>query len=346
MGIITRGIGYLERGLNVYLPVVFGESSEVLGKAYKSNLGYLKNAKIGRSVVDSFNVGLKDRTIIESGKQVIKKGSIGSAIKEAWKTVKDAGVKFGKNFWKGTKEAGKAAEKFTKESGGSKAVLKNLRKSITDFPKVFKEGWKAGGEAAKAAGKIGFFGKLKGAFKNVGKKLPGIGSLLILAFEAPNIIKATKEKGLWQGVKETGKAAARLGGFTLGSAIGSAICPGVGTIIGGLLGDWITGKIVGKSYSEKKAEEERLVQERAAQIEENIMQQVQPQQYPQGLQGQYAQAQAATNPFAQTSDTNLLAQYQKNLYGANNALNDDFMSQAFGIQKPMYQSQYGLDYLS
>ena len=269
--IVTKGFSYLRRGAKVYAPVVFGESSEILGNAYKSSI--------------------KTKNIFTK--------------------------KFWSQLWQGTKNAGRAAEAYSAKVGGNKAVLKNLWTSTKNLPKALAEGWKNGRAAAKAAGKSGLLGSLKGAFGNISKKLPGFGSLILLALEAPNIIKATKEKGLLQGLKETGKAAARLGGFTLGSAIGSAICPGVGTIIGGLIGDWLAGKIVGKSYSEKKAEEE-------AQLAEQ--------------QAQQAQAlQQAGNPFSATMTPDQMAQFQQYLYGGANSMNDDFMAQAFGLQKPLTQ---------
>lgn len=118
--------------------------------------------------------------------------------------------------------------------------------------------------AAKITGK-GFFGQaaagVKGLFKGLGKNMPFIAAASTLLFELPNIWTATKEQGIGQGVKEIGKAGARLAGGAAGAAIGSAICPGIGTMIGWIAGDWLTGKVVGKSYSEQKAEaEEALAQ--------------------------------------------------------------------------------------
>lgn len=122
-------------------------------------------------------------------------------------------------------------------------------------------------KAAKAAGK-GFFGQatagVKGLFKGLGKNMPFLAAASTLLFELPNIWTATKEQGIGQGVKEVGKAGARLAGGAAGAAIGSAICPGIGTMVGWFVGDWLTGKVVGKSYSEKKAEaEEALAQAQA-----------------------------------------------------------------------------------
>ena len=122
-------------------------------------------------------------------------------------------------------------------------------------------------KAAKAAGK-GFFGQatagVKGLFKGLGKNMPFLAAASTVLFELPNIWTATNEQGIGQGVKEVGKAGARLAGGAAGAAIGSAICPGIGTMVGWFVGDWLTGKVVGKSYSEKKAEaEEALAQAQA-----------------------------------------------------------------------------------
>ena len=124
--------------------------------------------------------------------------------------------------------------------------------------------------AAKISGK-GFFGQaaagVKGLFKGLGKNMPFLAAASTLLFELPNIWSATKE----QGVKEVGKAGARLAGGATGAAIGSAICPGIGTMVGWFVGDWLTGKVVGKSYSEKKAEaEEALAQAQAMQQQAQI----------------------------------------------------------------------------
>lgn len=124
--------------------------------------------------------------------------------------------------------------------------------------------------AAKISGK-GIFGQAaagaKGLFKGLGKNMPFLAAASTLLFELPNIWTATKEQGIGQGVKEVGKAGARLAGGAALAAVGSAICPGIGTIVGWFVGDWLTSKIVGKSYSEKKAEAQEALAEAQAQAQ-------------------------------------------------------------------------------
>lgn len=127
-----------------------------------------------------------------------------------------------------------------------KRITSNLGE-ITRLPK-------AEYAAAKAAGKSGILAGAKGFFKGIGKNMPFIGAAMTLLFEIPNIVTATKEQGIGQGIAETVKAGARLIGGAAGAAIGSAICPGIGTMVGWVAGEWLTSKIVGKSYTEKKDE--------------------------------------------------------------------------------------------
>lgn len=163
-------------------------------------------------------------------------------------------------------EAQVAAQKALKGS-----FLKQAWASLKSAPKVIGTSTKAGYRAASMAGK-GFFGKLagatKGLFKGIGKKMPLIGNILLVASYIPNIVTATKEQGIGQGVKETLKSAAGLGGAAIGAAIGSAICPGIGSLIGWFAGEWLTSKVVGKSYTEKKAEAEEKAQEELAQLQQ------------------------------------------------------------------------------
>ena len=147
------------------------------------------------------------------------------------KAVKDAPVK------DALKVGGRAVEA---EIKAAKAVhgnfLKHAWTSIKEAPKVIGSSTKAGYTAAKAAGKSGILGGVKGFFKGIGKKMPLIGNALLVAFELPNIIKATKEQGIAAGVKETVKAGARLGGAAIGAAIGASVAGPIGGIAG-----WIAG---------------------------------------------------------------------------------------------------------
>jgi len=141
-----------------------------------------------------------------------------------------------------------------------KSFIGNFKTFLPDMKGFIKEGTEGLTGLAKLKGGT------KGLFKGISKKMPFIGAVMMMAFELPNIWKATKEQGIMAGLKETVKSGARLVGGGLGSAIGSAICPGIGSLVGWVAGEWLAGKIVGKSYSEKKAEaEEQLAQVQQAQ---------------------------------------------------------------------------------
>lgn len=142
------------------------------------------------------------------------------------------------------------AKKSAKDGG----FFKRMYKNIVGMPSTIKQSTKEGFEVAKAAQKSGILGGVKGALKGFGKAMPFLFAAMSILGALPNVITATKEKGIGQGVVEVGKTAARLGGAAVGAAIGSAILPPVGGYVGWFVGDWLTGKVVGKSYSEKKEE--------------------------------------------------------------------------------------------
>lgn len=192
------------------------------------------------------------------------------------------------SVWTKGKAGFKALEKSVKEQSVNGGFFKRLWTNLKSTPSAIKISAKDGYKAAKAAGKSGIWGGTKGLFKGIGKKLPFIGSALMVLFEIPNIITATKEQGIGQGVKETAKSAARLGGAAVGAAIGTAVCPVIGSLIGWVAGEWLTSKVVGKSYSEKKMEAEEQAAEQIAQI--------QAQQ-----QNQYQQPSFTGNPYEGTA---------------------------------------------
>lgn len=191
------------------------------------------------------------------------------------------------------KEGGKGIESsisaITKEGG----FLKAAWKSISEIPSTIKTSvkWSAGRAmvAAKAAGKTGIaqhlaglWGGTKGIFKGIGKKMPIIGNLLLVAFELPNIFNAIKDEGLIQGGKEIFKTGTRLTAASLASAIGAAAAGPIGGIAGFIIGDWLASKVVGKSYTEQKAEKEEQVAQDMSRLQELIQQpgvisQLQPQ---------------------------------------------------------------------
>ena len=149
-------------------------------------------------------------------------------------------------LYKGTKKGIVYSHKKSIKNGG---FLKSLKKGFGEIP----NGWKNG---------KGFFGKPLGAIKGIGKAMPALFAFITIASEIPNVYKAVKEKGIVQGLKETGKTAARLTTGALFAALGTAILspiPVVGSIAGGMLGyslgDWLASKVVGKSYSEQVAEQ-------------------------------------------------------------------------------------------
>ena len=177
--------------------------------------------------------------------------TMGAAMKKAKGSIfmkADAGVKA-------------LAKDVAKKQATEGRFIKRLGKNIVSTPKDLYNGSKLAAKTAKAAGKSGIWGGVKGFFKGVAKKMPLIGALVTIGFEIPNIITTAKEKGIGQAVLEAGKSCARLGGGAIGAAIGAATIPLVGGLIGWIAGEWLTSKIVGQSYSEQKAEAiEKLAQ--------------------------------------------------------------------------------------
>lgn len=272
---------------------------------------------IGKVVSKVFNYAQRGAkiyapTVFGTGQEVMAK-----AYKGAITTKNPFKGQFWQDVWTGTKEAGKAAEKHAlaaQKRHGS--FWKSSIEGIKTIPKKIAQGWKVGGYKAAKAGKNVLWGNIKGIFKGIGTRMPVIGSLMILGFELPNIIKATLNEGLVQGAAETVKAGARLAGGTLLGAIGTAIGGPIGGIVGFILGDWVTSKIVGKSYSERKYDEEQKLAEQTAQ---QAAQTTAPVTSPYGYQTQ------GFNP----------AMYQQMLYGG---YNDDFMYNAINKQ-PQFNIQ-------
>lgn len=155
---------------------------------------------------------------------------------------------------KGAVEAEKHNAQINKLRGG---FFKNLWHDLTTTHKKIAQGWNIGGKLAEKAGKEGaskFWAQFKGAGNGLLKRMPLIGSLMVVAFEAPNIFRATKDEGLFSGAAEIAKAGLRLGAGMTGAAIGQALIPVpiLGGLIGFVAGDKLMGLITGKSYTEKK----------------------------------------------------------------------------------------------
>lgn len=188
------------------------------------------------------------------------------------------------------------------EKAGSGSFFKNfLGNAKNFFPDVIKA-FKSGSAAA------GVKGGLKGVFKSLGSKMPFIMSASWMLMEIPNVWTATKEKGIFQGVKEVLKFGARMTTAGLGSAIGAALPIPGGSLIGWMAGEWIASRIVGKSYKEQKAEQEELIAQLTGQDPNAVAQQgqqAQPQApNPYWLNGSQAQPAAQTQYIPQNTAYN------------------------------------------
>lgn len=230
---------------------------------------------------------------------------------------------YGNRFHEYHKQIGGAfqkADSFTAKNG---TVWQGLKSSVKSLGTDTKALWKSDAK---------FFKKIGGTFKQLTKRIPLIGTALMVAFEIPNIVKAAKDGGLVAGAAEAGKSGLRLAaGIALG-AIGTAILGPIGSFAGFIVGDYLGKLIVGKSYSEKQAdrEEDLAKQQEAAQVA------FQGAQVPTEVQGQVPTPEqvqqpafaGATNPFAQPAlNQQQLGQLQQALYGQTQ-LNDDFMFNA------------------
>ena len=209
-------------------------------------------------------------------------------------------------FFQFDKQIGRAFQKADKYTSNKK-IFQSLKDSLKSYKTDVSALWKSDKK---------FLSKIGGTLKGLGKRAPLLGTALMVAFELPNIIKATLNEGLVQGAAETVKAGARLAGGTLLGAIGTAIGGPIGGIVGFILGDWVTSKIVGKSYSERKYDEKQKLAEQTAQ---QAVQTTAPVTSPYGYQTQ------GFNP----------AMYQQMLYGG---YDDDFMYNAINKQ-PQFNIQ-------
>lgn len=265
-----------------------------------------------------------------------------NAMRSAVKNRAAANQNYFQAVWSGTKKGVHAAEKHNnmmiKKHGG---FWKSNWEALKSFPAKVKQGWRVGGKLADRAGKTGFnkfWSQFKGSLSGMGKRMPLIGTLLIVATELPNIISAFKDKGLAGGVTETGKAGLRLGAGMAGAAIGQALIPIpiVGGLVGYMAGDWLMSKFTGKSHSEKKAEAEQ------AQKQQLSQQQMMMQQYGANPMSSPMMTNPAVNQFSipqPTISPQELMAIQRALYsqGAGNPLDQDFMAMTSGINRLNYK---------
>lgn len=98
--------------------------------------------------------------------------------------------------------------------------------------------------------------KVKKAGSSLGKRMPLIGTAMLLGFETPNLYRAYKDGGIAEGAKETGKVGVKLAGWAAGAIAGQALIPipFVGAIVGTIASDLLMSKLMGRSFTEKQEE--------------------------------------------------------------------------------------------
>lgn len=214
-------------------------------------------------LISSIGKGLKYTGIAARTVARYSVGNGAEVISNARKAATPAGTSWFKSIF--SKKAAKAGWKALKQDVVKTATSKkSLWKSITSFGKSLitkpQAGWRLAGMKAAAAGKTaGFFTKLGGAFKGLGKackKLPLIGTLITIGFEIPEIYKAFthKDGGFWEGMKQIGKSTLKIAAGTALSAIGACFAGPIGGAIGYMAGEWLMGKILGGDFSENHQE--------------------------------------------------------------------------------------------
>lgn len=145
-------------------------------------------------------------------------------------------------FFHFDKQIGRAFQKADKYTSNKK-IFQSLKDSLKSYKTDVSALWKSDKK---------FLSKIGGTLKGLGKRAPLIGTALMVAFELPNIIKATKDGGLINGAAEAGKSGVRIAAGIACGAIGAAILGPLGSIPGFIVGDILGKLVVGKSYSEKK----------------------------------------------------------------------------------------------
>ena len=145
-------------------------------------------------------------------------------------------------FFQFDKQIGRAFQKADKYTSNKK-IFQSLKDSLKSYKTDVSALWKSDKK---------FLSKIGGTLKGLGKRAPLLGTALMVAFELPNIIKATKDGGLINGAAEAGKSGVRIAAGIACGAIGAAILGPLGSIPGFIVGDILGKLVVGKSYSEKK----------------------------------------------------------------------------------------------
>ncbi len=229
---------------------------------------------------------------------------------KVYRRQKKAGVYTG-NFKNMVVDSFKRADRITEKN-----VWQGLKNSVVSYGDDVAKLWKNPS--------VGFFKKIGGTLKGLGKRAPLIGAVLTIAFELPNIIRATKDGGLIKGVTETAKSGVRLASGIACAAVASAFMgPFIGSIVGFMVGDFLAKLVVGKSHTEKLQEAEEKQQQAIVDNQQQYPLNVNPSDYPEnpGLVPQTLPTQTqpvftSFLPQATMTPEQLMA-YQNALYGQN-----------------------------
>lgn len=279
---------------------------------------------VGSKAWNYFQRGVKVAPdfVLGTGNEVFSKTLTDSFYGIANAEKKRVGGKHFKNFWTQLKNATKEAEKHNiRQQRLHGGFWKNMVYQTKTLPRKVSTGWKVGVKSAAKANKIKWWGGLKGSVGALGKRLPLLGGLVMIATEIPNIYRATKDNGIFGGAAEAAKSATRVTAGMVGGAICAALLspipvvgPVLGSIVGYMAGDGLASLITGKSHSEKLAEKEAVAEKQTQQGS-----------------GQQSFDTGTTNPFAQASLTpeQLQAMYME-LYGKSK-MGDDFMASSAGL---------------
>lgn len=175
----------------------------------------------------------------------------------------------GKKISAGWDALKKDALKTMNSPKGVWASLKSFGKSLISKPKA---GIRLAEKVAAKAGKTAsFWAKAGGALKGLGKalkKLPIVGTIIMVGCEIPDIYDAFSRGGAWEGTKQVLKSAVKIAGFAAGTALGTVIGGPIGGLIGGIAGDMLVGWITGGSYSENHPKPEDAEGTEQAQVTE------------------------------------------------------------------------------
>ena len=114
---------------------------------------------------------------------------LGNGAEVAGKAIKTT-IKNKGSIFQAAKEGIKATEKLSVAASGAKiGFFTRITSNIGSIAKLTKAGAKLGAKKGIFASIVG---GTKGFFKGLGKNMPLIGALMTIAFEIPNVVKASK----------------------------------------------------------------------------------------------------------------------------------------------------------